>query len=343
MRAVQLVAPGDLEVRDAERPSPAPGQVLVRVGGAGVCHSDVHLVHAPKAPFPLPLTLGHEAAGEVDAVGDGVAGWEPGQRVSVTAGFGCGECAMCRADRQNICERGTTIPGIDIDGAQAHYVVVPARSLVALPDSVDFATGAILTDAVLTPYHAVRRAGVTAGQTAVVYGLGGLGLHAATILKQVVGAHVIGADTHPGALERALRFGVDEVVDGSGGKPGAEVRRLTGGGADHSFEFVGAAAATDQAVKSLRPGGTCTVVGLTPEPLTLLPQALLVSQELRLQGSFGGSLQELAELVSFVADGTLDLSGTITHRFPLERFDAGLRALETKDGDPIRVVIEQPG
>jgi propanol-preferring alcohol dehydrogenase len=240
-----------------------------------------------------------------------------------------------------VCPR-LVIPGIDRDGAQATYVVVPARALVALPDAVDFATGAILTDAVATPFHAIRRSGVERGQTAVVYGLGGLGLHAVTILKQVVGARVIGVDPLGPARERALAFGADEVVDPAGGKPAQAVRALTGGGAECSFEFVGSAAVTDQAVKSLRGGGTCTVVGVTPDRLALgLPQALLVAGELRIQGSFGCSRAELAELVGLVGDGTLDLTGTITHRYPLEEFDAGLRTLETKEGDPIRVVVEQ--
>jgi alcohol dehydrogenase, propanol-preferring len=339
MPAVRLHAAGTRPVLD-EVPVPVagPGEVRVRVRACGICGSDVHLVHGVTPTGPLPLTLGHEPSGVVDDPGD--SSWRRGDRVSVAAGYGCGDCPACDAGSENLCPR-LTIPGIDRDGAQATYVVVPARALVALPDSVDFATGAILTDAVATPFHAIRRSGVEAGQTAVVYGLGGLGLHAVTILKQVVGARVIGVDVLPGARERALAFGADEVVDSSDGKPAQAVRAM--GGAHASYEFVGSAAVTDQAVKSLRPGGTCTVVGVTPERLALgLPQALLVAGELRVQGSFGCSRGELAELVGLVADGRLDLTGTITHRYALADFDAGLRTLETKEGDPIRVVVEQP-
>ena len=339
MRAVRFHGPGTRPaLEDVPVPEPGPGEVRVRVRACGICGSDVHIVHG-VTPAAVPLTLGHEPSGVVDDPGD--SDWSAGDRVAVAAGYGCGACAMCAQDRENVCPR-LHIPGITRDGAQAEYVVVPARALVALPDSVDFATGAILTDAVATPFHAIRRNGVAAGETAVVYGLGGLGLHAVTILKQVVGARVIGVDVLPAARERALRFGADEVVDSSSGKPAAAVRELTDGGAHASFELVGAAAVTDQAVKSLRRGGTCTVVGVTPEPLALgLPQALLVAGEITLQGSFGCSGAELAELVSLVGDGTLDLSGTITHRYALDEFDAGLRTLETKDGDPIRVVVEQ--
>ncbi|MDQ1711484.1 MAG: hypothetical protein QOE45_934 [Frankiaceae bacterium] len=338
MLAVRLHAVGERpRLDEVPVPEPGPGEVRVAVRACGICGSDVHLLHGVTPTGPLPLTLGHEPSGVVDDPGD--SAWAAGARVAIAAGYGCGECAACLADRENVCPR-LVIPGIDRDGAQAAYVVVPARALVALPDTVDFATGAILTDAVATPFHAIRRSGIEAGGTAVVYGLGGLGLHAVAILKQVVGARVIGVDPLPAARERALAFGADEVVDSS--EPARAVRAMTGGGADCAYEFVGNAAVTDQAVKSLRGGGTCTVVGVTPQPLHLgLPQALLVAGELRLQGSFGCSRAELAELVGLVAGGRLDLTGTITHRYALADFDAGLRTLETKDGDPIRVVVEQ--
>lgn len=335
MKAVRFHGAGTRPVvEDVPVPVAGPGEVRVRVKACGICGSDVHIVHG-VTPAAVPLTLGHEPSGVVDDPGDST--WRAGDRVSVAAGYGCGECAACEAGNENVCRR-LHIPGITRDGAQAEYVVVPSRALVALPDSVDFATGAIVTDAVATPFHAIRRSGVQAGQTAVVFGLGGLGLHAVTILKQVVGARVIGVDVLPAARERALRFGADEVTDGGA----RAIREMTGGGAAATFEFVGAAAVTDQAVKSLAPGGVCTVVGVTPEPLALgLPQALLVAGELRLQGSFGCSRSELAELIGLIGDGRLDLTGTITHRYALDDFDAALRTLETKEGDPIRVVVEQ--
>jgi alcohol dehydrogenase, propanol-preferring len=341
MRAARLQSlGGPVVVEEVPVPEPGPGEARVRVRACGVCGSDVHVVHGITPSGPLPLTLGHEAAGVVDVVGDTASGWSPGDRVALAAGYGCGSCPACTAGRENRCP-GLTIPGIARDGAQAEYVVVPESVLVRLPEAVDFATGAILTDAVATPWGAIRRAGVEAGQTVAVFGLGGLGVHAVALLSQVVGARVVGVDVSPGALDRARSFGADDVVDASDGKPARAVRALTGG-VDHSFELVGAAAVTDQAVKSLRPGGTCTVVGVTPEPLTLLPQALLVAQELRVQGSFGCTRADLESLVGLVADGRLDLAGTITHRFDLDSAPEAIRVLETKAGDPIRVVVEQP-
>lgn len=340
MPAVRFTGVGTRpSVEQVPVPEPGPGEVRVRVRACGICGSDVHIVHG-VTPAAVPLTLGHEPSGVVDDPGD--SSFVVGQRVAVAAGYGCGECALCNADRENVCPR-LHIPGITRDGAQATYVVVPARALAPLPDSVDFATGAILTDAVATPFHAIRSSGIRAGDTAVVFGVGGLGLHAVTILSQVVGARVIAVDVLPAARERALRFGADDALDAAAGKPARLVRDLTGDGADFTYELVGAAAVTDQALKSLRRGGVCTVVGVTPEPLHLgLPQALLVAGELTLRGSFGCSRADLTELISLVGDGTLDLTGTITHRYALEDFDAALRTLETKAGDPIRVVVEQP-
>jgi propanol-preferring alcohol dehydrogenase len=329
-----------LTVDEVPVPEPGPGEARVAVRACGVCGSDVHIVEGSTLSARPPLTLGHEPSGVVDALGPGVTEVSVGDRVSVSAGYGCGTCRMCAAGQENLCP-SLQIPGITRDGAQAAYVVVPARALVPLPDSIDFATGAILTDAVATPFHAVRRSGVRAGDVAVVFGLGGLGLHAVTILDQVVGAKVIGVDTSAAALERATRFGAAEVVDASDGMPNRGVRALTGGGAEATFEFVGVGAVVDQAVKSLRPGGTCTVVGVGRDRLELATrQERLVAAELTLQGSFGCTREHLEELVGLVGSGALDLAGTITHRFPLPEFPEAVRVLQTKEGDPMRVVVE---
>ncbi|MCA1822754.1 MAG: zinc-binding dehydrogenase [Mycobacteriales bacterium] len=342
MQAVRLHEVGERpRVDTVPVPEPAAGEVRVAVRACGICGSDVHVVHGVTPTGPLPQILGHEGAGVVDAVGVGVTRFAVGDRVVLSAGYGCGACPACLSQHESRCTSAVG-PGIFTDGYQAGFAVVPERAVVALPDTLDFAVGAILTDAVLTPFHAIRQTPLRHGDSAAVFGLGGLGLHAVAILDQVLGVHVIGVDVNEAALERAKAFGAAAVVNG-GGKPARELRAMTGDGVDATFEFVGSAAVTDQAVKALRPGGNCVVVGLTPEPLQLLPQALLVERELHIQGSLGGSMPELAALVGLVADGTLDLSGTITHRFPIERFDDALHVLETKEGDPIRVVVEQAG
>lgn len=340
MPAVRLHRPGTPpRLDDVPVPEPGPGELRVAVRACGICGSDLHLLDGTTRAARLPMVLGHEAAGVVDRLGPDTPGPQVGTPVAVAAGYGCGSCVTCVSGQDNRCP-GLQMPGITRDGAQAGYLVVPARATAVLPDGVDFALGAVLTDAVATPFHAIRRSGVTAGQTAVVYGLGGLGMPAVGLLRDL-GVRVVGVDNRAAALHRARAFGAAHVVDASAGTPARAVRKLTEGGADAAFEFVGDAAVVDQAVKSLRPGGSCTVVGVATDRLVLgLRQETLVRGELRLQGSFGCTPAELAELVGMLADGRLHLDGLVTHRFGLAQFDQAFRVLADKVGDPVRVVVQ---
>lgn len=334
--------PEDVRVDEVAVPEPGPGQVRVRIRACGICASDLHVVQGvtPHGPV-LPQILGHEPAGEVDAVGDGVEGWLPGDRVAFIMARTCGRCGYCEAGREALCP-ALSVPGVDEDGAQATFAVADERFLTPLPSTVPFDQAAILTDAVATPYHALKRGGVGDGVIVAVFGLGGLGMHAVQ-LARLAGCSVIGVDVDPVNLDRARSFGADEVVDASDGRPARRVKQLTGGGVDRTFEFVGSPAVVDQAVKALRPGGRATVVGLTAEALQLLPQALLVAQELEIVGSFGSTRSDLDELIDLVDAGRLDLSGSITHRFDLDDFPAALRQLETRDDHPIRMVVTHDG
>jgi propanol-preferring alcohol dehydrogenase len=211
-----------------------------------------------------------------------------------------------------------------------------------VPGSIPFEQAAIMTDAVATPYHALKRGGVGEGMTVAVFGLGGLGMHAVQLAK-LAGAWVVGVDIDDVNLHRALAWGADEVVDASDGLPARAIRALTDGGVDSSYEFVGSNATVDQSVKSLKPGGRACIVGLTPEPMHLLPEALFVAQELELVGSFGSTPQDLNELMDLVEAGRLDLSRSITHRFTIDEFEAALHQLKTRDEHPIRMVVSYDG
>jgi propanol-preferring alcohol dehydrogenase len=320
-------------------PTVGPGEVRVAVRACGICGSDLHILDGSTASAPPPLVLGHEGAGVVDAVGPDTAGWAPGEPVVIAAGFGCARCPDCTSGRENWC-RSLQIPGITRDGAQAGYVVVPARALVRLDERVDFPVAAVLADAVATAYHAIRRSDVRTGQTVAVFGLGGLGLSAVLLLRQLWHVRVIGVDRRAGALRRATEAGAAVTVDATGGKPAREIRSRTGEGVDVALEFVGHPAVADQAVKSLRPAGTATLVGVGPAPLALgLRQETLVRGELRVQGSFGSTRGELAELATLVGDGSLQLSAVVSHRFPLQRFAEAVDLLRTGSDDVARVVV----
>ncbi len=344
MRAARLHAVGshdtlpDVRIDEVAVPEPGPGQVLVQVKACGVCASDLHVVAGvtPHGPS-LPQVLGHEPAGVVADVGDGVDGWLPGDRVAFQMAQTCGVCGYCQAGREAIC-RDITIPGVDADGAQAEYAVADAKFLIPVPSTIPFEQAAILTDAVATPYHALKRGGIGEGVTAAIFGLGGLGMHA-ILLAKLAGASVIGVDIDDVNLERAKEWGADEVVDAREGSVAKRIRLMTGGGVDKSFEFVGSNDTVDQAVKCLKPGGRATIVGLTPEPMQLLPEALFVSQELEVVGSFGSNAQDLNELMDLLESGRLDLSRSITHRFDIDGFPRALELLATREEHPIRMVV----
>lgn len=346
MRAARLhqprgeARPEDVRVDDVPVPDPGHGEVLVAIKACGICASDLHVVQGVTPHGQrLPQILGHEAAGVVDAVADGVSDWRPGDRVVLHMGRACGACELCLAGREVLCER-ITIPGVDGDGSQAEFAAVDARYLAPVPAGVPLEQAAILTDAVATPYHALKRGGVAEGLTCAIFGLGGLGMHAVQLAK-LVGASVVGVDVDPVNLERAREWGADEVVDASDGRAARSIRRLTGG-VDRSFEFVGHPDVASQAVKCLRPGGRATIVGLTPATLHLLPQALLVSQELEVVGSFGASGRDLDELLDLLEAGRLDLSRSVSHRWSVEEFPEALRLLESREDHPIRMVVEYP-
>jgi D-arabinose 1-dehydrogenase-like Zn-dependent alcohol dehydrogenase len=342
MRAARLHRPRtpdvaeDLRIEEVATPTPGPGEVLVRVQACGVCASDLHVVQG-VTPGRVPLTLGHEAAGAVAAVGDGVEGWLPGDRVLIPAGRVCGECAYCRIGRDNLCQRQQVL-GVTTDGAQAEYALAPARMLAPVPGSLPFEHAAILADAVATPYHALKRGGIGEDVTCAIVGLGGLGMHAIALAK-LAGAHVVAIDVDPVALERATEWGADEVVDGRDGDVATAVRRLTDGGVDRSFEFVGLAASAHDAIKCLRPGGRATLVGIGRERLSTMPLGLFVAQELEVVGSFGATTQDVNELIDLVEAGRLDLSRSVSHRLTLDEFPEALRMLETREGHPIRIVV----
>lgn len=344
MRAARLhrVASADqpwhVQVDDVPVPHPGPGELLVEVRACGVCASDLHVAQGvtPNGQA-LPLTLGHEAAGVIAAVGAGIDDWQPGDRVAVLPGRPCGHCGYCVAGRDNLCPNAGVL-GVDADGALATFVLADPTLVVPIPIEVSYEHAALATDAVATPYHALKRAGVAEGAVAAIIGLGGLGMHA-ILLAKLAGMHVIGIDVDPAQLERAQEWGADEVIDARDGSPSRRVRELTGGGADRALEFVGTAATVDQAVKSVAPGGRAVAVGLSAEALTTMPVSLFVSQERELVGSFGATAQDLGEVFDLLEQGRLDLSRSITHTTELAGVADALHRLETRDGSPVRTVV----
>lgn len=258
-------------IENVEQPEPGPGEVLLKVAGAGACHSDVAIYKefSPDTPGAIvpPFTLGHENAGWVEALGPGVSGVELGAAYLVYGPIGCGRCRMCSRGQDTYCENVATMPylgmGLGRDGGMAEYMAVPARNLVPLGDA-DPVDAAPLADAGLTPYHAIKNslpnlAG--GGRFALVVGLGGLGQVAVQILTALTGATVIATDTKPEAMQRAEENGAVTVPVGD--DQVAAIREITGGrGVDAAFDIVGATPTIKTAQASMAQGGRLTVVGI---------------------------------------------------------------------------------
>lgn len=267
MRALQITAPGRLELREVPVPAPAAGQLLVRVAAAGVCHSDLHVLHADRQR-PAPTTLGHEIAGTVAAAGGAAPPIPLGTEGVVYLCWSCGTCRECTAGRQNLCMAAgraamPPCPGLmGHDGGMADYVAVPASTFV--PTDIGPAQAAPLADAALTSYHAIdgAREHLRPGGTAVVIGVGGLGHIAVQILRAVSPVRVIAVDLARDKLDAAERLGADITLPAD--DAAAEtILRLTGGrGAEAVFDFVGVDATAQLAVRTVAPGGAYRMVGL---------------------------------------------------------------------------------
>jgi alcohol dehydrogenase, propanol-preferring len=333
MRALQLTAwKSPPEFRDVPDPEPGPGQVVVRVVAAGACHSDLHLMHdfdAGLLPFALPFTLGHENAGLVDAVGAGVEHLAPGEPVAVYGAWGCGRCWRCHQGAENYCERAAELAGagggLGLDGGIAPLMLVPqARWLVPLGD-LEPVEAAPLTDAGLTPYHAIKRSLhlLHGGSTAVVIGAGGLGHLAIQVLKAMSAATVIAVDTRPEALELATAVGADHAVISDDTAPDA-IRDITRGrGADLALDCVGVDSTIALAARVSRPLAHVTVVGIGGGSFAF--SFFSQPYEASLATTYWGTLPELGEVLDLARRGLVKAH---TRRFALEQATDAYDALD---------------
>jgi NAD+-dependent secondary alcohol dehydrogenase Adh1 len=311
-----------------ERPVPEPSRpadVLVRIGGAGVCATDLHAIEGLMEPagVTLPLVLGHENAGWVEEIGTGVTTVAKGDAVLVYPPYSCGLCVPCRRGNDMHCTQHQ-FTGLSVDGGFADYVLVSERSLVPLPDGVEPAAVAPYADAGLTAYHAVRRLAHLAvpGTTAVVLGVGGVGHITLQLVRELGSSSIIAVDTDERRRRLAAELGADEVVDGRGSVDA--VRELTGGrGADLVFDFVGTDQTHADSTAMLARGGTYSVIGFGG--MLAVPSAALVGGEQTVAGSLVGTWIDLWEVLQLHAAGRLTLK-TETH--PLDSVNDVLEKLQ---------------
>lgn len=344
MRAARWHGPGsEITIDEVPIPKPGAGEVLVKVAACGVCASDLHMFDGTlPTRGPIPVIPGHEASGTIAQLGDGVSGWSVSDRVAIFAGVSCGDCPACHAGKPvESCWLAKCL-GIDRDGAWAEFIAVPAANLVRVPDEVDLAEAAILCDAVATPYNAVLDAGgLRAGESVAIFGIGGLGTHGVMLAKMAGASFIAAVDPEPAARERALKLGADLAISPDGAVQ--MIKEATGWrGVDLAIDFVGRNSVLKSAVASLAIDGRCILAGVSGERVQLGPSVMFAALRTTLRGIMGYQRAHLEKLVDLVARGRLDVSGSITHRLPLDRAADGVRTLSDKTEAVVRVVLLPP-
>jgi propanol-preferring alcohol dehydrogenase len=338
MKAVRYLGPKQpFRLEDVPVPEPGTGEVRVRIRAAGMCHTELHFESGLLNLGVAPLTMGHEIAGEIDRVGQGVEDARVGERVLVYYYAGCGACEWCAAGQENLCGRLRAEYGFFNDGGYAEYIVVPARNAVALPDGVSLEEAAPIGCSVTTAVHACSLAAVADGDVAVVYGVGAVG-YGLTQVAALRGARVIGIGRARAKLDQALAFGASHVIDAAEVPDvGAAVRDLTGGrGADVVFELVATRDTMPHATAMLAKRGRLVFIGYSEDSYDVHPIQLVIN-EAAVIGSVGNTIAELQEAIELVASGKVRT--LVDRTLPLAQWEEGLGAL--REGRLLgRVVLE---
>jgi NAD+-dependent secondary alcohol dehydrogenase Adh1 len=334
MRAVRVVGYHEpLRMDDVPQPEPTgPHDVIVRIGGAGVCRTDLHILEgqwAEKSGVALPYTIGHENAGWVAAVGSAVTNVAEGDKVILHPLITCGLCRACRFGDDVHCEN-SQFPGIDTDGGYAEYLKTSARSVVKIDESLEPADVAALADAGLTAYHAVAKAArkLRAGDRVVMIGAGGLGHIGIQVMAALSPAEIVVVDRNPDAVKLAVEIGAHHGVVADGDHVD-EVMQLTGGhGAEQVVDFVGENGTTSEGIRMTRRAGDYHVVGYGEN--VDVPTIDLISTEINIIGNLVGSYNDLVELMALAAQQKVTLH---TAKYALDDFQ---RAIDDLDAGRVR-------
>jgi threonine dehydrogenase-like Zn-dependent dehydrogenase len=315
------------------RPTPSAGEVLVALRANGLCRSDVHVLRGVLKNDPS--TMGHEGAGIVEAVGEGVTAPRVGDRVVVNYVNPDRTCPMCRCGHEEICERAPL--GFGVDGVFADAIAVPAANVAILPENVPFEEGAVLGCAGSTAWAAATRSGLKPGRSCLIIGLGGVGMQGVQTAKLFGASPLIAVDVSDVKLAIAQRLGADVLVNATKQDPVKAARSLGDGrGVDVAFEYIGLPNTLNQAIRATRGGGTTVMVGIPAGDVTFngLTFNLDAKTLLAIQGHTN---QDLREVLAARARGLLRTGETITHRLPFQELEKAFAMLEHQEGDPVRI------
>ena len=342
MKSVRMTETGKpLEFQEIPIPHIGENDVLVRVRAAGICHSDAHYRAGRSSMGKMPITLGHEVAGEVELIGKQVTNVKAGDRVCLHYNISCGDCYYCKSGNEQFCDTVKMI-GHHTDGGYAEYIAVPERNAIPLPDEIRFEEGATLMCASATAFHALHKGRVKAGETVAVFGVGGLGLSAIQLAKAMGAVEVYAIDIQQDKLELASEYSAIPI-DASRVDAVEEICKLTRSkGVNVSLEMIGLRKTMEQAIECVGNLGRAEMVGLNPQPIEINTYRQILGKEAEIIGSNDHLLSELPTLVDMAQRKILDTSRVVSQTIPLDadKINQRLDDLENFTND-VRVVITQ--
>jgi propanol-preferring alcohol dehydrogenase len=325
--------PGDkkVEIRELETPTPKMGEVLIKMKASAICRSDMSLYYGTSVFEGTETGLnipGHEPAGEIVEVGEGVTTFKPGDRVAVYLALGCGECEYCKSGYKMFCKEFKCI-GFDCHGGDADYIAVPAENCMRIPDEMSFVTAAVSTDAVGTLFHAQKRLGISGRDVLVIFGMGPMG-GAGVMIAKGLGATVIAVDMLESRLEMAKELGADYTLNGKVVNVQEEIARITKGrGADAAIDCSGSPFGENDALDCVRPHGRVAFIGECKET-TIKPSQQLIRKQISVMGSWYFPIFEFDEISEFIVRKNLPVEKLVTHQFKLEEAEEAFRLFDER-------------
>ena len=317
MKAVQLIEIGkDLEVREVPTRKPKADEVLIRIKAAGICHSDVHYREGVSSVDHLPITLGHEVAGEIEMVGRDVTDYKVGDRVCVNYMITCGKCQYCVQGTEQFCVEGKMI-GKNVNGGYAEKITIPIRGIFKLPDSVSFEHAAVMMCSSSTTLHALRKTRFKPGETIAIFGMGGLGISALQLAKVFGAKEIYAIDIDANKLETAKEMGAIPINAEKNNPVEKIMGETSNEGVDVALELIGLSLTLDQGVRSLARFGRLGMVGITTEEFSI-DSYQAIGKEKEIIGVSDHLLTEIPFLLELAEVGKLDLSQVVTQTVPLE-------------------------
>jgi len=330
MTAAVLHGPKDLRVEEVDVPRPGPGEVLVEVTANGLCHTDVTYYEAqiPEKMRIYPLILGHEAAGKVVALGEGVTDLAEGDSVLIPPVYGCGECGYCTAGLDNLCVKSIMLGGTR-DGAYAQFVALPAKFAFKMDPSVDLERACTAADAVSTTYYALKeRVGMKPGDSVAVFGAGGLGLAALNVARELGAAKLYAVDVREDSLEAAKKLGAEVINAKDREKIFKDLKKISGDSIRIALDCVGLGTTIAEAFGTVTRGGEVAVIGFTLDKVTLRAGNFMGLQK-RVGGSWGCPTRLFPEVVKLLESGGIDFDVLVSRFYDLKDVEQAFRDLES--------------